>query len=128
MRAIILNVCSLTLFAQLSSQSIRHTRQITYPIRPNATAPVGSGCSVACAEISESLPGQVFLRQSGAFSYWDQKQAELVPACRVEPEDETDVTVILKAITEERCWFAIKSGGHARAANASNAEYVWYHY
>jgi len=47
---------------------------------------------------------------------------QVTPACRVEPESAQDVVKILDAVKEKQCHFAIKSGGHARWAGASNAE------
>ena len=53
---------------------------------------------------------------------WDGKQQDLIPACRVEPASTKDVSHVLKAVTDEGCHFAIKSGGHARDTGFSNAD------
>lgn len=54
---------------------------------------------------------------------WDGKQAELIPACRVEPSSAEEVTVILRTLIDEQCHFTVKSGGHSRIQNSSNAEH-----
>ncbi|KAF2839940.1 FAD-binding domain-containing protein [Patellaria atrata CBS 101060] len=53
---------------------------------------------------------------------WDAKQAEIIPACRVEPASAEEITFILKTVIEHQCNFAIKGGGHARHAGSSNAD------
>ncbi|KAK3063092.1 hypothetical protein LTS18_002766, partial [Coniosporium uncinatum] len=79
------------------------------------------GCDKACASLTSKFPEQVFLGKSGNFDLWDAKQ-DLAPACRAEPASAEDVRVVLEAVKEAQCHFAVKSGGHARFAGASNAE------
>jgi len=67
------------------------------------------------------FPEQFFRGRSGNFDLWDAKQ-DLPPAYRVEPASSEDVRVLLEAVKEAQCHFAIKSGVHARFAGASNAE------
>jgi FAD/FMN-containing dehydrogenase len=67
------------------------------------------------------LPSRVFQGKTGDFAFWDAKQ-HVTPACRVEPSSAEDVVTILTAVKENQCHFAIKSGGHARFAGASNAD------
>jgi FAD/FMN-containing dehydrogenase len=52
---------------------------------------------------------------------WDAKQ-DVVPACRVEPASAQDVSTVLNTLKKKKCHFAVKSGGHARNAGASNAD------
>lgn len=63
----------------------------------------------------------MFIGQSGGFAFWDVKQ-HVTPACRVEPASALDVVEILQTVKEYGCHFAVKSGGHARFAGASNAD------
>ncbi|KAE9962605.1 hypothetical protein BLS_000124 [Venturia inaequalis] len=78
-------------------------------------------CEKACAELQSNLSDQVFLAKSGNFAIWDAKQ-QVTPACRIEPTSAQDVVVVLQTVKEHRCHFAVKSGGHARFAGASNAD------
>lgn len=55
------------------------------------------------------------------FTIWDAKQAEVTPACRVEPSSTSDVAQVLSILTRNSCTFAIKGGGHSRAVDASNS-------
>ena len=64
----------------------------------------------------------MFRGQTGDFDFWDAKQRDLFPACRVEPESSDDITQILKIAVNYSCTFAVKSGGHERTPGASNAD------
>ncbi|KAK3062805.1 hypothetical protein LTS18_003321, partial [Coniosporium uncinatum] len=75
----------------------------------------------SCASLTLKFPEQFFRGRSGNFDLWDAKQ-DLPPAYRVEPASSEDVRVLLEAVKEAQCHFAIKSGVHARFAGASNAE------
>jgi FAD/FMN-containing dehydrogenase len=75
-----------------------------------------------CASIASKLPSQLFLQKSGDFAVWDAKQADITPACRVEPASAEDISLVVKTVTEEGCHFAVKSGGHARDIGFSNAD------
>lgn len=81
-----------------------------------------TACERACAFIADVMPQAVYLGTMGNYIFWDSKQSELVPACRVEPTTSEDVSTILKAVIKEQCHFAIRSGGHSRIAGSSNAE------
>jgi len=54
-------------------------------------------------------------------TYFSQQQREVVPACVFLPESADDVAIALGIIKEHQCHFAVKSGGHAMSAGASNA-------
>lgn len=75
-----------------------------------------------CRQIASYCPDCVFVGQTGNFEFWDAKQAEIVPACRVEPPTVNELSRILGTIIEQSCRFAVKSGGHERTPNASNAD------
>lgn len=72
-----------------------------------------------------SLCGRVALPHSstyelGNFQYWSDQQASQRPACRVTPNSALDVSIALKILKATNCQFAVKSGGHASFAGASN--------
>ncbi|TLD35555.1 Proteasome subunit alpha type-4 [Venturia nashicola] len=78
-------------------------------------------CEKACAQLQSELSSRVFFAKFGNFAFWDAKQ-QVTPACRVEPASAQDVVVVLNTVKEHGCHFAVKSGGHARFAGASNAD------
>lgn len=53
-------------------------------------------------------------------SYWSAQQAEVEPYCIYQPSSSTDVAIALLLSRLTECSFAVKSGGHAAFANASN--------
>jgi FAD/FMN-containing dehydrogenase len=72
--------------------------------------------------LATQLPEKLSFQRIEVLDYWDAKQAAVQPACRAEPENAEDVAIILKTITQFKCEFAVKSGGHGREAGVSNAE------
>ncbi|KAI7490013.1 hypothetical protein KC351_g913 [Hortaea werneckii] len=92
-----------------------------------ATRDENSGCKYACGTLSLLYHGNTAYPTSPAYrlegaGYWSAVQAEVEPYCFFEPEDSVAVavTVLLSRLTQ--CPFAVKSGGHAAFANASNIE------
>jgi FAD/FMN-containing dehydrogenase len=77
--------------------------------------------SFQCASLASHLPSSVFLAKTGNFDFWDTKQSDLTPACRVEPSSSEEVSLVLKTVINTKCHFAIKSGGHDRTPGSSNA-------
>ena len=75
-----------------------------------------------CAQIAAKLPSQAQFSPLLIDYIWSAQQGELIPACRVEPKSAEEVAFIYNIVKAERCHFAIKSGGHARAPGASNAD------
>ena len=71
--------------------------------------------TLGCEVYYESLPTRLF------DDYYSQQQREVVPACVVLPTSSQDVSQAVKIISEHECIFAVKSGGHAMFAGASNA-------
>jgi FAD/FMN-containing dehydrogenase len=65
---------------------------------------------------------QVSLAKTDLLDFWDVKQSSVQPACKVEPENAEDVAFIINTAVESQCHFAIKSGGHARDPEFSNAD------
>ena len=63
------------------------------------------------------MPGKVVYAGDAVYeseqgSYYSLLQADLEPACRVEPTSTEDVVAIVKLAGEEECPFALRSGGH----------------
>lgn len=54
-------------------------------------------------------------------SFFSAQQREVVPACVIQPTTAGEVSKAVKVIREYDCIFAVKSGGHALPAGASNA-------
>ncbi len=52
--------------------------------------------------------------------YWSQQQAQTSPACHFTPKSALDVSLAVLTSRATRCKFAVKSGGHAAYAGASN--------
>jgi FAD/FMN-containing dehydrogenase len=90
-------------------------------MRPPASENLQSLTLSQCARLSLQFPTKVFPGKTGAFKFWDAKQSDIAPTCRVEPESANDVSAMLKILVQERCHFAVKSGGNAREAGSSNA-------
>jgi FAD/FMN-containing dehydrogenase len=75
--------------------------------------------------LSVLLPGRVSLPGSSTyaledFQYWSVQQSNQRPTCRVTPNCANDVSATLKILRANNCQFAVKSGGHASFAGASN--------
>ncbi|KAL3466929.1 hypothetical protein BJX64DRAFT_204577 [Aspergillus heterothallicus] len=73
-------------------------------------------CQQACAQLNAppELPADF---EQGFFV---TQQRELKPACVVRPESPQDVARIVQVVREYPCQFAVKGGGHANHAGASN--------
>ena len=54
--------------------------------------------------------------------YWSKQQASVQPACRFSPRSASEVSAAIKEIGATACSFAVKSGGHAAFAGASNIQ------
>ena len=54
--------------------------------------------------------------------YWSQQQALTSPSCRYSPASAFDVSLAVLTFRATNCQFAVKSGGHAAFAGASNIE------
>ncbi|TWU76898.1 hypothetical protein ED733_006718 [Metarhizium rileyi] len=87
------------------------------------------GCTLACGFLafSHPEPGKLSYPQSPAYGfeksrYWSQQQALTQPACRFTPSSEVDVSLAVLTSRVTQCNFAVKSGGHAAFAGASNIE------
>ncbi|KAJ4497062.1 hypothetical protein C8R41DRAFT_824588 [Lentinula lateritia] len=78
-----------------------------------------------CTGLNSLLPGQVFWPSSDSYraqqsSYYSGEQATMTPACRVSPNNTSDVSRILKFASAHECHFAVRTGGHMAWSGASN--------
>jgi FAD/FMN-containing dehydrogenase len=55
-------------------------------------------------------------------SFFCARQSEVTPACIIQPSSPQEVSTAIQIINRHSCHFAVKSGGHAMFAGASNAE------
>lgn len=62
------------------------------------------------------------LSNGSAADFWSQQQAEVRPACIFRPADSHQVSRGLLLARLTKCPFAVKSGGHAAFAGASNIQ------
>ncbi|KAI1120718.1 hypothetical protein F5Y10DRAFT_289356 [Nemania abortiva] len=85
--------------------------------------------TIICAALSTALGGgKVLLAGSTTYnafvgSYFSQQQQAVRPACIVFPQTTQDVSTTIRILTshpDRKCKFAIRSGGHASWAGASN--------
>ena len=79
-----------------------------------------------CAALT-ALSGDVTYPNSSAYhllesGYWSAFQAEVEPSCIYQPLNSAGVAAAVLFSRLTQCPFAVKSGGHAAFANASNIE------
>ncbi|OAQ70616.1 FAD binding domain-containing protein [Pochonia chlamydosporia 170] len=85
------------------------------------------GCTLACGFLAFSNSGKLSYPNSPTYEfeesrYWSQQQALTHPACRFTPGSAEDVSLAVLTSRVTQCKFAVKSGGHAAFAGASNIE------
>ena len=68
-----------------------------------------------------STPGSANYTQE-QYKYWSNQQVETQPICRVSPRKAEEAAAALLVTSYLQCPFAVKSGGHAAFAGASNIE------
>ncbi|KAI1074432.1 hypothetical protein F5B20DRAFT_439792 [Whalleya microplaca] len=92
----------------------------------SGTASIGSICclslSALLGEQNVALPGSTAYNAS-INSYFSAQQSAVQPACIVSPQTVQDVSATVKSLTMHQgrnCPFAVRSGGHASWAGASN--------
>ncbi|OBT75586.1 hypothetical protein VF21_05877 [Pseudogymnoascus sp. 05NY08] len=86
-----------------------------------------SGCDLACGFLGFALKGQISYPgsleyQFGESQYWSVQQASNEPTCRFTPRSAIEVSLGVLALRLANCKFAVKSGGHAAFAGASNID------
>ncbi|KAL8695600.1 MAG: hypothetical protein Q9224_003311 [Gallowayella concinna] len=84
-------------------------------------------CPTACKAVAYIKKNIVSLSGTPTYDqqqnqYWSLQQLETLPACRVTPKTAVDVAVALLVTEFLQCPFAVKSGGHAAFAGASNIQ------
>jgi FAD/FMN-containing dehydrogenase len=80
-----------------------------------------------CSTLSLIYPNSVSSQGSSSYSlleagYWSNQQAEVDPYCIFQPSSTDQVAVALLLSRLMQCPFAVKSGGHAAFAGASNIQ------
>ncbi|KAJ7160985.1 hypothetical protein C8R46DRAFT_357519 [Mycena filopes] len=80
-----------------------------------------------CTILEIKLSGKVFYPTDEEYqrqqsSYYSAEQADMTPSCRVSPTTADDVSLIVKTARENRCTFAVRSGGHMHYKGASNID------
>ncbi|KAF3074195.1 Bifunctional solanapyrone synthase [Trichoderma lentiforme] len=86
-----------------------------------------SGCQLACGFLDFALPQHVSYPQSVIYEfeesrYWSQQQELTRPSCRFSPTSAEEVSLAVLTFRVTQCKFAVKSGGHAAFAGASNID------
>ncbi|KAF7197662.1 FAD-dependent monooxygenase CTB5 [Pseudocercospora fuligena] len=86
-------------------------------------------CAVACAKFQEipyvqvtSTSGNITQYDVEKSDFWSTFQAEVSPSCFVNPTCPEEVAQVLEILKDNQCQFAVKSGGHAAFAGASNID------
>ncbi|OJD29127.1 fad binding domain-containing protein [Diplodia corticola] len=87
----------------------------------------GHACSFACYALSLRYGGGVAQSGSEGYSgfrdeFWSLQQASQRPSCIFQPSSANEVAVAVQLSRLLQCPFAVKSGGHAAFAGASNIE------
>jgi FAD/FMN-containing dehydrogenase len=81
-----------------------------------------------CSSLSRIFGNSTVInQQSSAYdaftnSYWSVQQASVDPYCIFKPSNAEAVSIVILLSRLTRCPFAVKSGGHAAFAGASNVE------
>lgn len=83
--------------------------------------------SCQCSTLSVLYPSAISLQDSSSYSllgssYWSDQQAEVDPYCVFLPSSSIQVAIALLLSRLTQCPFAVKSGGHAAFAGASNIQ------
>ncbi|KAL8950598.1 MAG: hypothetical protein Q9222_003378 [Ikaeria aurantiellina] len=96
-------------------------------LQSRAAAPSPRLCSATCIilgaikkNIVAPLGSSIYIQEQNR--YWSNQQLETQPACRVTPNNAVEVAVTLLITEFLKCPFAVKSGGHAAFAGASNIQ------
>ena len=83
--------------------------------------------TLQCGFLRFTLPQQLAYPDSTAYEfqesrYWSQQQALTEPSCRFSPKNAPEVSLAVLTSRVTKCKFAVKSGGHAAFAGASNIQ------
>ncbi|KAJ7506026.1 hypothetical protein B0H11DRAFT_2219953 [Mycena galericulata] len=80
-----------------------------------------------CTVLQNKLPGKVSLPSSSLYeeeesTYYSAIVSQQMPACRVTPTSAQDVSNALVVLTQTKCEFAVRSGGHMPWKGANNID------
>lgn len=78
-------------------------------------------CTALLAAFDKSAAFYKTLPEDFRESYYCARQREVTPACVIRPSSSQEVSTAIQIINQHSCHFAVKSGGHAMFAGASNA-------
>ncbi|KAH7380121.1 hypothetical protein BKA66DRAFT_512891 [Pyrenochaeta sp. MPI-SDFR-AT-0127] len=76
-------------------------------------------CKATCSTL-QTLFGLSKLSLHPTMSYWSNQQREIIPHCAFTPDKAVEVSTLVLLSRLTQCPFAVKSGGHAAFAGASN--------
>ncbi|OCL06761.1 FAD binding domain-containing protein [Glonium stellatum] len=84
-------------------------------------------CISACSKLSLIFESQVTHQGSPEHElwtdqFWSQQQSAVKPSCIFQPKTAFDISAVVLVSRWSKCPFAVKSGGHAAFAGASNAD------
>ncbi|OAG24666.1 FAD-binding domain-containing protein [Alternaria alternata] len=86
------------------------------------------GCSIACSSLKRIFgDAKVETREETAYTmaidyFWSAQQKVAQPYCVFKPEEALDVSTMVLLSRLTQCPFAVRSGGHAAFAGASNID------
>ncbi|KAL6716687.1 hypothetical protein ACLMJK_006255 [Lecanora helva] len=105
-------------------KAIPKTQELSTKLTTNVSS---RGCTFTCGLLSTILSSIVSEQGSPTYDqqqsrYWSNQQAETKPTCRVAPTNAQEVSATLLITAFFQCPFAVKSGGHAAFAGASNIQ------
>lgn len=84
-------------------------------------------CTSACSKLSSVFEGQITHQGSPEHElwtnqFWSQQQSAAKPSCIFQPKTSSDISAVVLLSRWSKCPFAVKSGGHAAFAGASNLD------
>lgn len=96
---------------------------LTTAIAPSTSGSCAKTChflGIILPNITSQIGSPSYIQQEAA--YWSARQAETLPACRIQPKSALEVSASLLITKFFNCPFAVKSGGHGMFPGASNIQ------
>ncbi|KAH8886505.1 FAD-binding domain-containing protein [Thozetella sp. PMI_491] len=83
-----------------------------------------ASCHRVCAQLQATGHAELIthypdLPAGFAAQFFTEQQRQMVPLCVAQPRSAAAVSLVVRAVTEQRCPFAVKSGGHSVAPGSS---------
>ncbi|KAJ4355543.1 uncharacterized protein N0V89_003560 [Didymosphaeria variabile] len=78
-------------------------------------------CHQACEQLAATFGTALHYPEGDNITFWDARQQDVRPACRVEPSSAANVSSIMRTLVQNSCRFAVKCGGHSRHEDDSNS-------